>query len=395
MSVNLQIPTREQYLRETGMRRLPRDSHASILNSDPYSTSLFFYDPRIRANGKPGKPERIVLYSGTARSIKRLVLDSRKSIDEEHCQAELSDIIDGLSNGGGNLVLGSRAASSIVINTYIPNSYVNHDSFHKQGFEKSFLANYHRILNEYTAYFNPQSIFDAETPPKKRKRLSIHQEKELFLAYNGARFLLQNAIAKIGRGDYHARDLQEIAQYTKIADDLESCIVNNNLPLVVSMANKTNIIGVTPDELISEGSMALLNSVKKFDVSRGFKFSTYACRSILKAFNRLATTTVKYDKYNHVPYDPELETGDMVSIRDSEQREFAVSTVKEILDNNIAGLTPREKQLIVERYCLPGSVTKNPTLKEIGNKLGITHERVRQISKTAMNKIRASLEYYL
>ena len=41
-------------------------------------------------------------------------------------------------------------------------------------------------------------------------------------------------------------------------------------------------------EVVSEGNMALIRAVDKFNVERGFKFSTYACRAILKAFSRTA-----------------------------------------------------------------------------------------------------------
>ena len=59
-------------------------------------------------------------------------------------------------------------------------------------------------------------------------------------------------------------------------------------------------------DMLGEGNMALLRAVDKFDVSRGFKFSTYACRAILKAFGRGRKQT-KYRQHNPVHFDPEME----------------------------------------------------------------------------------------
>ena len=62
-------------------------------------------------------------------------------------------------------------------------------------------------------------------------------------------------------------------------------IAETNLALVLAMAKRTRMSEVDFADLVSEGNMALLRSVDKFDCRRGFKFSTYACRAILKAFS--------------------------------------------------------------------------------------------------------------
>ena len=69
------------------------------------------------------------------------------------------------------------------------------------------------------------------------------------------------------------------------------------MPLVLAMVRRIRMPMVEFVDLISEGNKALLRSVEKFDVSRGFKFSTYACRAILKGFSRLATKTGSYRQH--------------------------------------------------------------------------------------------------
>ena len=73
------------------------------------------------------------------------------------------------------------------------------------------------------------------------------------------------------------------------------------------MAKRTRMGDVDFGELVSEGNMALLRAVEKFDIGRGFKFSTYACRAILKAFSRIAMKTNRYRQAFPTEFDPTME----------------------------------------------------------------------------------------
>ena len=91
-------------------------------------------------------------------------------------------------------------------------------------------------------------------------------------------------------------------------------ITQANIPLVLAMAKRCKLAAVDFAELISEGNMALLRSVDKFDCARGFKFSTYACRAILKSFSRVATKTSRYRSRFPVEFDPALEKSDQIQM---------------------------------------------------------------------------------
>ena len=64
--------------------------------------------------------------------------------------------------------------------------------------------------------------------------------------------------------------------------------------------------------MVSEGNMALLRSVEKFDCARGFKFSTYSCRAILKAFSRVAMRVSRYCGQFPTEFDPAMERSDHI-----------------------------------------------------------------------------------
>src|SRR5439155_21927676 len=117
--------------------------------------------------------------------------------------------------------------------------------------------------------------------------LNTLQEKHLFLRYNYARLRAKAAVQKFrtNPGKAAARD---IALWYGRTKDTRERITQANLALVLAMAKRTRMSEVDFGELVSEGNMALLRAVEKFDTARGFKFSTYACRAILKAFSRIA-----------------------------------------------------------------------------------------------------------
>jgi len=168
-------------------------------------------------------------------------------------------------------------------------------------------------------------------------------------------------------------------------------LVRANLALVLAMARRTRIPNVDFGEIVSEGNMALLRSVEKFDVSRGFKFSTYACRAILKSFNRMATKAGRHHQHFPTEFDPEMEKSDDDERRHERQRDNSIDMVREILLENRANLTEVERTIVMERFAIATRDNKGRTLAEVGKMVGLTNERVRQIQNKALSKIRVAM----
>ncbi len=226
---------------------------------------------------------------------------------------------------------------------------------------------------------------DTHKSPKKRRSLTPAEEAHLFRRYDYARDCLEKLSAE---KKYRRRSSigREIAKWRKRVRTIRSDLVSANMPLVIEMAKRAKVPNVDFAEMISEGSMALLRAVDKFDITRGFKFSTYACRAIKHSFNRMATKTGKYRERYVIGLEPSMEKPDRQSEKHHCRTEESIDELRDILDENRANLSDTERTVIAERY---GLGTGNPkTLAEVGKVINRSIERTRQNQISALNKIR-------
>ena len=224
--------------------------------------------------------------------------------------------------------------------------------------------------------------------------LTTSQEILLFQQYNYARMQVVRIFEKC-RGDaLPISEIREILAWTRRAMVARAHIVQANMPLVLAMAKRTRLSSLDFNDLISEGNLALLRSVDKFDCARGFKFSTYACRAILKSFSRVAMKTSRYRGRFPTEFDPTLEKSDFVDRKRDDIQSACVTEIRNILSSNRAALNEVEQTVIRERFALDAATTevKGRTLEEVGEMIGVTKERVRQIQNKALAKLRNLLE---
>ena len=273
-------------------------------------------------------------------------------------------------------------------------SYVAHPSFARLEAEEELFGESARsvAVPEWTHFVEaPEDLSLMRT---KRPALKADEERYLFRRYNYARYRLAGLIEAQLRRRSLVRARRMLAWFSR-AMAARAELVRANMPLVLAMVRRTRIPNVDFGEVVSEGNMALLRSVEKFDVSRGFKFSTYACRAILKSFNRLATKTGRYRQRFPTEFDPDLERSDYDVNRHEVQRRDSIDAVREVLAGRDARLSDVERTVLIERFAI-GSQGKGKTLAEVGRMVGLTSERVRQIQKLALEKVREVLgEEYL
>lgn len=165
-------------------------------------------------------------------------------------------------------------------------------------------------------------------------------------------------------------------------------IVQANLRLVVSIAKKH----VDPNDdffgLISDGNMSLIRASEKFDYSRGNKFSTYASWAIMKNFARTIPDEFKHrDRFR--TSSEEIFTGHEDRRADNFSAEIDQAVRTDQIQKILHTLDQREQQIIVRRFGLDHRF-EPLTLKEVGEQLGVTKERIRQLESRALDKLRAA-----
>lgn len=280
--------------------------------------------------------------------------------------------------------------------------YIDNDLFRKSGAERQIYDEAPDIQKPDTSWYHP--VMDDLNSPRDRSErsgqqvlLTAAQERVLFLQFNYARHRISE-IQKVvwASPDRRPTDeqVEELLKWRRVAEQLREQIANTNLALVLAMAKRTRMSEVDFADLVSEGNMALLRAVDKFDCARGFKFSTYACRAILKAFSRQGMKLSKYRQRFPTDFDPKLERSNFIESKRGELEKDVAEEVRLIVTENRADLTDIERTIIEHRFGLETQREEERpmTLEQIGQIIGVTKERVRQIQNKALDKIRAELE---
>jgi RNA polymerase primary sigma factor len=221
--------------------------------------------------------------------------------------------------------------------------------------------------------------------------LNREQESELFRRYNYLKYLACKSRDKIKLAHILGAELSRAEGYLSQAEEIKQRIIEANLRLVVTVARKHTGGAVGLPDLVSEGNVSLMQAVEKFDYNRGYRFATFASWAIAKDYaGKLSQRFSRLDKATaaslaNIQRDLQTKQGaDFAAIERAHR-----SLIRVIKDN----LTEREQYIIINRYGLLGTVIKKKTktLVQIGQELGLSKERIRQIELTALQKLRQSL----
>jgi RNA polymerase primary sigma factor len=223
--------------------------------------------------------------------------------------------------------------------------------------------------------------------------LSKEQEQHLFRQMNYLKHQAKKLRDGFARPDgtleparVRSQDLDKVEELQDAAAALKERLISANMRLVVSIAKRHAAQTDNFFELLSDGNVSLIRAVEKFDYSRGNKFSTYASWAIMKNFAR----SIPEERHRRERYvtgheqlfeaAPDTRSDEHEVLALAEQATYKVNRLLEYLD-------PRERQIIRMRAGLEDG-SAGMTLEKIGEQLGITKERVRQLNVRAMKKLR-------
>jgi RNA polymerase primary sigma factor len=271
--------------------------------------------------------------------------------------------------------------------------------------------------------------------------LTAEQEVDLAKRIEAGLFAEHKLETPTGLDEAYRRELELIAEDGRRA---KAHMLEANLRLVVSVAKKYSDRGLSLLDVVQEGNLGLIRAVEKFDYTKGYKFSTYAMwwirQAIQRGFADSARTIrlpvhvlemlsklsrVERDMHQRLGREPtpeelaveldrtpdqieellrtsrqpisldstigedgETSIGDLIEDVDAPEASELVDRqlMAEQLRSALDALTPREATIMAMRF---GLYDGNPhTLDEIGRALGLTRERIRQLEKQSLSKLR-------
>jgi RNA polymerase primary sigma factor len=271
--------------------------------------------------------------------------------------------------------------------------------------------------------------------------LTAEQEVDLAKRIESGLFAEHKLETETGLSPEYIADLEAVVQDGRRA---KAHMLEANLRLVVSVAKKYSDRGLSLLDVVQEGNLGLIRAVEKFDYTKGYKFSTYAMwwirQAIQRGFADSARTIrlpvhvlemlsklsrVERDMHQRLGREPtpeelaveldrtpdqieellrtsrqpisldstigedgETSIGDLIEDTDAPEASELVDRqlMAEQLRHALDALTPREATIMAMRF---GLYDGNPhTLDEIGKALGLTRERIRQLEKQSLSKLR-------
>jgi RNA polymerase sigma factor (sigma-70 family) len=234
------------------------------------------------------------------------------------------------------------------------------------------------------AQFGTTSFYRNYLSPSFEKVLERKGEKGVFVRMYGAGYRTMQRWSHLTDPE-KLKEKGEYFLYSSTGND----IIQKNEGLAFIVARRFIHGGEDGDEIISDAKCALARAAVGFNPWKGYRFSTYACTIIARDLMRRAKRNANRRRLFPVQHDPAFERGEIA--RKSDKEVYRLDVLRRVLDRNLGSLTELESRVLGYRF--PEDRGEDiPTFQEIGNLVGLSKERVRQIQNVALQKLRVEIE---
>lgn len=209
--------------------------------------------------------------------------------------------------------------------------------------------------------------------------LTPTEERALFARMNCLKYLAAKRRNQGLSNGARLVDLRTVRNLLKEADAVRAHIAHANQRLALKIARSFSSNRDEIQDLIGEASLVLLKAIDGFDVSRGFRFSTYATHAIQRHLSRVRKRAIQK---RHVTNDEQP-----IALEDRDEKPWVDAELAQMLPTLLKELDDRERELVGMRFGL-GTDGKAWTYRDMATKVGLSSERVRQIVLQACNDLR-------
>jgi RNA polymerase sigma factor (sigma-70 family) len=181
---------------------------------------------------------------------------------------------------------------------------------------------------------------------------------------------------------------REAARWRRRYYDCRDRVVVGNRKLAFRAVQKWGAPRQLADDMAGECQIVLIKAVAAYNPWLGIRFSTYAFTCLMRALSRLSQRQAADRLSRALPLDS-TQYGEPCYVASEEPSAPAAARLDAYLRTDHTLLTPREKTVLLRRYCPNDG--RAGTLEQVGHELGLSKERVRQLQCAALGKLREAL----
>jgi RNA polymerase sigma factor (sigma-70 family) len=275
-----------------------------------------------------------------------------------------------------------QGEDDLLLNRPVP--FVHHATFEAPGAEEL-------ILTAEPEHAEGKSHSPGGGPagpllPARVTPLDAEEEQRHFRMMNYLFFRAEELRQQAFFRGFEAGERKEMKQLIGRAEQLRNLLVVANLGLVVTRAAQFLAPGREMADLLSEGNFALVRAVGTFDFSQNVRFSSYLCTALDRTLLRFVRGRRQKDPTNNSEGD-----GPLATVVDHRATGLRKDAWREELRKQVPGLLgqlgERERLVIEKRFGLDGA-EQPATLNAVGRELDVSEERVRQLEKKALDRLK-------